>query len=169
VKRVAHRIVDAADVERDVVVEVPDVRRRHRDVLGKTSVAIHADDLRVRADMGVAGPAQQASAVDDVALGGDAIAFAHVGDELACAHDLAGEFMADDERRLHAPLRPCVPVVDVHVGAADAGALHANQNFIVSNGGFGNVAECEPRCCRCFHERFHALTPLPIGGFLAAR
>ena len=83
VERVAHRIVDAADVVRDVVVEVPDVRRRHRDVLGEAAVAVDADDACVRADVRVAGAAQQAASVDDVALGGHAVAFAHIGDELA--------------------------------------------------------------------------------------
>ena len=145
VKRVAHRIVNAADVVRHVVVEMPDVRRRHRDVLGEASVAIDADDLRVRADVRVAGAAEQAASVDDVSFGRHAIAFFHVGDELADLHDFAGELVADDERRLHASLRPRVPVVDVHVGAADAGAPHANQNFIVSNGRLGNVLQTESR------------------------
>ena len=139
VERVAHRIVNAADVERDVVVEMPDVRRRHRDVLGETAVAIDADDLRVRADVRVAGAAEQASAVDDVAFGGHAIAFAHVGDEAADLHDFAGELVADDDRRFHAPLRPRVPIVDVNVGAADAGATHAistSSSRIVGSGTF---------------------------------
>ena len=57
---------------------------------------------------------------------------------------------------LHAALRPRVPVVDVHVGAADAGASHADQNFIVSNRRLGNVLQHESgRRCR-LHQRFHA-------------
>ena len=81
----------------------------HRDVLGEASVAIDADDLRVRTDVGVSGAAEQAASVDDVSLGGHAIAFLHVGDELADLHDVAGELVADDERRLaraRAPSRP---------------------------------------------------------------
>ena len=109
VERVAHRIVNAADVERDVVVEMPDVRRRHRDVLGEAAVAIDADDLRVRADVRVAGAAEQAAPVDDVSFRRHAIAFAHVGDERADLHDLAGEFVADDDRRLHASAAPTRP------------------------------------------------------------
>ena len=67
----------------DVVVEVPDVGRRHRDVLGEAAVAVDADDLRVRADVRVARAAEQAASVDDVSFRRYAIALAHVGDELA--------------------------------------------------------------------------------------
>ena len=156
VERVAHRIVNAADVERDVVVEMPDVRRRHRDVLGEAAVAIDADDLRVRADVRVARAAEQAASVDDVSFGGHAIAFAHVGHELPDLHDVAGELVADDDRRLDASLRPRVPIVDVHVGAAHAGAPHANQHFVVADRRLGNVLEDESRTGRRFHQRFHA-------------
>ena len=121
-----------------VVVEVPDVRRRHRDVLGEAAVAVHADDFRVRADVRVAGAAEQAASVDDVALRGHAIALVDVGDETADSHDVAGELVPDDDRRLDAPLRPVVPVVDVHVGAAHAGAPDANQDFVVADRRFGN-------------------------------
>ena len=57
VKRVAHRIVDATDVKGHIGVEVPHVARRHRDVFGETTVAVHPDDLRVRTDVPVAGSA----------------------------------------------------------------------------------------------------------------
>ena len=114
---------------------MPDVRCRHRDVLGEASVAIHADDPRVRADVRIARAAEQTSTIDDVALGRDAIALAHVRDELADLYDVAGELVADDERRLHATARPLVPLVDVHVGAAHAGATYSNQHLIIANRG----------------------------------
>ena len=108
-ERVPHRVVDPADLERNVVVEMPHVRRRHGDVLGEAAVAVDADDLRVRAHVPVAGAAQQAATVDDVSLGGHAIADLHVGDEATDARDVAGELVPDDERRLapgRAPTRP---------------------------------------------------------------
>ena len=123
-----------------VVVEVPDVRRGHRDVLGEASVAVDADDLRVRADVRVARAAEQATSVDDVSFGRDAVAFLHVGDEASDLHDIAGEFVSDDERRLATALRPRVPVVDVHVGAADAGAPHTDQDFVVSDPRLRDIA-----------------------------
>ena len=44
--------------------------------------------------------------------------------------DLADELMADDHRHGNGLLGPGVPVVDVHVGAADAGAQHVDQHVV---------------------------------------
>src|SRR5207302_7404801 len=88
VECVAHRIVNAANVERDVVVEMPDVRRGHRDVLGEAPVAVDTDDLRVGTDVRIAGAAQQTPSVDDMTLRGHAIAFVHVGHQLPDPYDV---------------------------------------------------------------------------------
>ena len=56
---------------------------------------------------------------------------------------------------LHAALRPRIPVVDVHVGAAHAGAPHANQNFIVADRRLRNVFEHEAGARGRLHQRFH--------------
>src|SRR5689334_12672848 len=124
---------------------MPDVCRGHRDVFGEASIAIDADDLRVWTDMRVAGATQQASTVDNMSFSGDAITFAYVGDEFADLNDVTGEFVSDDDGRFHASLRPRVPVVDVYVGSAHAGAAHANQNFIVSNRWLRDVLQNETR------------------------
>ena len=47
--------------------------------------------------------------------------------------DVARELVADDERRAAAAARPVVPLVDVDVGAADAGAPHADQHLVVAD------------------------------------
>ena len=54
------------------------------------------------------------------------------------------------------PLRPRVPIVDVHVGAADAGAAHLDQHFVVANRRLGNVLQNEARGRRLLHQRFHS-------------
>ena len=71
--------MNAADVKGDVVVKVPHVCGRHRDVFGEAAVAIDADDLRVGTHVRVSRATQQTSTVDDVPLGRDAIAFTHIG------------------------------------------------------------------------------------------
>jgi hypothetical protein len=60
---------------------MPHVGGRHRDELGEAAVAVYADDLRVGADVSIAGAAEKAAPVDDVTLGGDSVALLHVGDE----------------------------------------------------------------------------------------
>ena len=49
VKRVAHRVVDPANVERNTVVQMPDIERRHRDVFREAAVAVDANDPSIRA------------------------------------------------------------------------------------------------------------------------
>ena len=78
--------------------------------------------LRVRAQMPPAGQAVAAAAADDVPLAADDVAGREVVDVGADLDDLADELVADHHRHRDRLLRPGVPVVDVHVGAADAGA-----------------------------------------------
>ena len=135
---------------------MPNVRRWHRDELGEAPIAIDANDLRVRADVRVARAAEQASSVDDVALRRHAISLVNVGDETADLDHLAGELVPDDDRRLDASLRPRIPVVDMHVGAAYARAPDANEDFVVADRRFRNVFQLETRSSRGLHKRFHA-------------
>jgi hypothetical protein len=86
----------------------------------------------VRADVGVAGSAQQAAAVHYVALCGYAVAFVHIGDEFSGFHNVAGELVSDDDRWPHPAACPVVPFEDVHVCAAHTGAADTNQNFVIS-------------------------------------
>jgi hypothetical protein len=129
---------------------VPHVGRGHRDVFREASVAIDADDLRVRAHVRISGAAQEASAVDNMPFGSNAIAFLNVGDESSDFDYVAGEFMADDERRLAAAARPLIPVVDVHVGSANSGAANFDQNFIVSDFRLGHITQNHSRSCGFF-------------------
>jgi hypothetical protein len=152
---VAHRVVDSADVVADRVVEVPDIRRRHRDVLGEAAVAIDADDFRVRANVCVAGAAEKTASVNDVTFGGDAITFLDVRHQAPDLGDVARELMADDKRRLASSSRPIVPVVDVDIGPADARAADADQDFVVPDLRFRNVPQNHPGSGGFLYESFH--------------
>jgi hypothetical protein len=137
--------VDPADIVTDLVVEMPHIRRGHRDEFRETTVAIDSDDLREGTHVRIPSSAQETSAIDNVTLGGDAISLLHVGHETPNLHDIACEFMSDDERRPASGFRPVVPVVDVHVCAAHACSSHANQNFIIAYAWLRNVAHDEAR------------------------
>src|SRR5688572_21815258 len=147
--------MNSPDVEGDRVVEVPHVRRRHRDVLREAAVAIDPDDSRVGTDVGVARPAEQASAIDDVAFGGDAISLSDIGDEPADLHDISGELVADDEWRLAPASRPRVPLVDVDVGSADAGSSHSNENLILADLRLRQILQLETGSGGFLDQRFH--------------
>jgi hypothetical protein len=148
-------VVDPSDVVRNLVGEVPDVRSGHRDVLGEATVAIDADDSRERTDVCVAGSAQQATAVHDVAFGRHTIALLHISDEAPDLDDIAGELMPHDERRLATAFCPRVPIVDVHIGAADSRASHSNQNFVLSDPRLRDILQLETGCSGFLYQRFH--------------
>src|SRR5436190_7908356 len=135
---------------------MPDVGRGHRDVFREAAIPIHADDLRVRAYMRVARATQQASAVDDMPLGGHPVTVTHIRHETAHLHHFAGELVADDDRWTNAPHRPRVPFIDVHVRAAHAGATYADQHFVVANSRLRHVLQHETGTCRLLHQRFHS-------------
>src|SRR5271157_6108157 len=75
VHRVAQRIEDGRVFLRDGRIELPDVRLGNDDVLGKSAVGVHADDLHMLADVRFAGAALQALAAGHVHLGGNEVAF----------------------------------------------------------------------------------------------
>lgn len=155
VERIPHRVVDATDVVADRIVEMPDIRGGHGDELGEAPVTIDADDSGGRVRVGIAGPAEERAFIDDVPLGGHAIADFDRLDQAARCDDIAGELMADDERRFAATGGPGVPLVDVHVCPADARAADADQHFVVADRWNGHVRESETAAGRLFHERFH--------------
>ena len=120
---VAERVEDAGDVAVDAGAVVPDVGHRQREIFGEGAGPIHADAPGVRAEMPAAGEAVAAAAADDVAFAADDFAGEKVVHVRADLDDLADELVADDHRHGDRLLRPGVPLVDVQVGAADAGAI----------------------------------------------
>jgi len=63
--------------------------------------------------------------------------------------------VSNHERRLAPPLRPRIPVVDVHVRAADAGAPDADQDLVFADAGLLDILQLKAGCGGLFDERFH--------------
>ena len=101
--------------------------------------------LRVLAQVPPAGQAVAAAAADDVPLAADDLAGVEVVDVRADLDDPADELVADDHRHGDRLLRPGVPVVDVHVGAADAGAQHLDQHVVDADRRHRHLLEPEAR------------------------
>src|ERR1700682_1111594 len=74
--------------------------------------------------------------------------------------DLAGILVTHGHGYRHRLLSPSIPVVDVHVGAANGGAMHFDEYVVVSHGGFRNVLHPNPRFGACLDQRFHSLSLL---------
>ena len=129
---VSERIENRGDIQIDGGSVTPDVGHRQNDKFGKRSGPIHADSLRMRAQMAAAGQAVPAAAADDVALAADDVAGMKIVDVGADLDDLAYEFMADRHGHGDGALRPFVPFINMHVGAADAGAADADEHVVDS-------------------------------------
>ena len=95
--------------------------------------------------MRVACSAQKTASVDNVPFCRDAVSLLHVGDQTSNLNYLASELVADYERRLAPPLRPSVPIVDVHVSAAHSGTANTNQNLVLTDSGLRDILQLETR------------------------
>ena len=118
VYRVAQRIEDAGVFLRNRGIQLPDVRLGDDYEFGERAIGVDADNFYVLADVRFANPALEAFAAGHVHLGRDKIAFLHAGDVFAHGFDDPAKLMSGDERRMNAPLRPLIPLVDMEVGAA---------------------------------------------------
>ena len=63
--------------------------------------------------------------------------------------------MPDDHRDRDRLLRPLVPLVNVQIGAAEAGFLHADEHIVQIDFGLRHVFEPETRAGFTFDEGFH--------------
>ncbi len=148
--RVAEGIEDGGDLFGNSGVVAPDVGHGQRDEFGKGAGAIHANAGSVCTEMAAAGEAVAAASAGDVTFAGDEVADFEVGDVGADGGDFADEFVADDHGHRNGLLSPFVPLVDVDVGAADAGTADADKNIVDAVIGLRNIFEpeasfgCEP-------------------------
>jgi hypothetical protein len=110
------------------------------------------------AQVAAAGTAVAADAAGDVALCGHPVARCEA-DHLAAdgLHDLAAELVAHRHRHRDGLPRPVVPLEDVDVGAADRGAVDADQHVVVAHGS-GRATSCSqmPRSGSSLDQRLHA-------------
>ena len=141
------------------------LRLGNDNVLGERAVGVDADDLHVLADVRLADAALQTLAAGHVHLGGNEVAFLHAGDFIADSFHDAAEFVARNQRRMNAALRPLVPLVDVQVGAADGGHLDLDQHVGRAEFWFGNFADFGARrrlgLHNCNHSIRHEMTLKP--------
>ena len=91
------------------------------EVLGEAALAVHAHAHGVAAQVAAAGAAVAAEAAGEMPFAGHAIAEREAAHFAAHVDDAAEVLVADGHGHRDGLLRPGVPVVDVHVGAADRG------------------------------------------------
>ena len=101
---VAQGVEDGGVVHRNRRVDLPDVRFRDFDELGKAAVHVDADDAHVLADVALAGAALEAAPAGDVHFRRDELARPRRRDLGAHALYHAAELVTEDQRRVDAAL-----------------------------------------------------------------
>ncbi len=127
----------------------------HDDVFGEGSVAIDAYAEGVGAEVATAGETVAAASADDVAFTRDELADSEIGDVGAEVDDFADELVANDEALADGGAGPCVPVVYVEIGAADAGVEDTDLYVVDAHLGLGNVLEPEAAFVTAFYKCLH--------------
>ena len=105
------------------------------------------------------------ASADHVPLAADHVAdleVAHVGAE---RDDLADELVADHHGHWDRLLSPCIPAVDVQVGAADPRLVHADQHVVDADLGLGDVLQPQSLRGLRLDERLHAAA-ITLPGFM---
>src|SRR6185436_15147743 len=125
------------------------------DVFGERARPLDTQADRVRAELAPPRHAVPASPADDVPLTAHRVAGLEAGHVRADLRDLADELVPDHERHGDRPLRPRVPAVDVHVGAADPRPVDADLDVVDPDLGLRQLFEPEARLGPALYERLH--------------
>ena len=105
--------------------------------------------------MAPAGQTITAAAAHHVTFAAHQIAYVKIGDVRPQLDNLSDKFVADRHRHRNGALRPFIPVVDVNVGTANAGATHANQNIVDADARLRNLFEPQTGLALALYEGFH--------------
>ncbi len=144
VHRVAKRVKDRGQIVRDIVRDFEGVKRRDHQIFRKTARAVYAHTDGIAAQVRTTGAAVTAVATGDVTFTGDAVADLKTAHFLADTDHFAHVFMPHNHRYRDRLLRPFIPVVDMHVGAANRGFANFNQQIVVAEFRFRNVGHPDP-------------------------
>ena len=151
------RIEDGGDFIVDGGRQLEYIARRNGQIFGECARPVHAHARGIAAQVPPPGAAIAAMSAGDVAFSGHAIAGVEAAHFPAQFDDFAGILMADGHGHGHGLLRPGVPVVDMHVGAADGGAMHLDEYIVVADRGFRNVLQPDAGFRACLDQCFHRL------------
>ena len=152
---VSEGIENRRGVSVDFRIVSPDIRHGQGDQFREASRAIHSHSRGVRAKMTATCHAVSTAAADDVTFAGDKLArmkVVHVGSD---GNDLADEFVPDGQRYFDGPSSPLVPIVDMHIGPADARSEDTNENVVDADSRLGDIAQPEAFFGAVFDESFH--------------
>ena len=140
---VSKRIEAGEHVGRNRRVHVHGVAGGNAQEFSERPVAVHAHPLRILAEVAPAREAVATLAAHNMAFAVDEVTGLEALHVAAGLDDLADELVADHHRRPDGLLRPGIPIVDVHIGAADRGLLDLDEHVVDAGLRHGHLREFE--------------------------
>jgi hypothetical protein len=120
-------------------------------------------------EMTTPGQAVSATAANDVPFAADDLAGMEVVHVRPDRDDFAGELVSNGHGDRDSGACPLVPVVNVHVCAADSCVGDADQNIIDADGRFGYIFQPQSGCRLALDQGLQRLPRrLPVGVILLA-
>ena len=161
---IAQRVKDGGHLHAHLVAHADDVALRDGKVFCKAAGAVHADTLRVRAEMEKTFAAVAAVSADDMTFSGYDFARAEL--RYGRPHFLndTAVFMPHVHADGDGLLCPCIPVPDVQVGPADGGLVNFNQYIVRPNFGHRYVQQLQAFIGLCLHQCFHGRYDILLSG-----
>ena len=147
-------------------IAVPDIGNRNGKIFRKTAVPVHPDSLGIGAEMPPPGKAVPAMTADNMAFSADKIPHLHIVDMFAERRHPAHKFVPDGHGGRDGFLTPLIPVVNMHICAADGGLFDLDKNIILADFRDRNIHQRQPRRAFFFHQCFHVCLLLSGKNFL---
>ena len=166
-------IEDRRDLARNWARVLPDVHHRQDDIFSESACPVHAHAQCMRAKMAASGETIAATATDDVTFAAYQLADLQVGDVRSHGDNLADELMADGQTHGDGCARPCIPLINMQIGPADAGVEDPNLHVIDAHLGLRHILQPEaalgPALYKCLHSvQYPSARRHPITSFADA-
>src|SRR5487761_2491227 len=152
---VPERIEDGCDFLINSWIMSPDVGHGQRDQFCKSSGTVDTNASRVRTEMASTSEAVATTAARDVTFSAHDVAGIKVVDIGPDLYNLAHKLVANRHGNSYGLLRPLVPQVDMHVSAADARLVNANQYIIDADSRFRDLLQPESPLRFALDQRLH--------------
>jgi hypothetical protein len=94
------------------------------------------------------------------------VAYLHMGDLAADRRHIAAKLVPDNHGRFEATPRPRIPLIDMQIRATDRGAHDADENLLLSNRRFRNLAHRQPHIGLGFTDCLHREEIIPTTYYL---
>jgi hypothetical protein len=137
---------------------MPEIAHRHGNIFSERALTIHAHADGMSAQLATTSQAIAASTTDQMAFTTDQITDFEIIDVATEFNHMANEFVADHQRHRNGALGPGIPIINMQIRAADAGAINADEYVVYANFWHRHVDQSQSRCGGRFSDGFHAVS-----------